>query len=434
MFQEICQLNVEWDEALPEDLTSRWKELVEDIEGVSSFTIPRCIMDGIEAEQVKCIQLHGFADASRIAYGTNVYVRVTTSDGQYSHLLASKTRVAPLKGETIPRLELMACLTLALLITAVYKAMACTIEVDAVINWTDSQIVWWWINGESKQFKQFVQNRVENIRSLWSKEHWRYCPSDLNPSDIASRGSKAFDLVSSDLWWKGAPFLEKEERQWPNVPNCPITEEKVTSEAGKELKVGDATKTSSFMTASSKVSQSVSEVIQSERFSSFSRLIRVTALVLKFICKVKRSMETQPDLNMQEVIAAEHLWYKEMQMKLDKKEKSSIVWEQLGVFKDADGVLRCKGRIQNCSLSYSAKFPVLLPRKQYFTQLVIRQSHENAKHNGVRETLTEVRSKFWIIKGRQAVKDVLFKCVICEKMLGKAFSTPTTPPLPTSRV
>ena len=280
--------------------------------------------------------------------------------------------------------------------------------------------MWWWINGESKQFKQFVQNRVENTRSLWSKEHWRYCPSDLNPSDIASRGSKASDLVSSDLWWNGAPFLEKEERQWPNVPNCPITEEKVTSEAGKESKVGDTTKTSSFMTVSSKVSQSVSEVIQPERFSSFSRLIRVTGLVLKFIRKVKRSMETQPEhLNMREIIAAEHLWYKEMQMKLDEKEKSSTVWEQLGVFKDADGVLRCKGRIQNCSIPYSAKFPVLLRRKQYFTQLVLRQSHENVKHNGVRGTLTEVHSKFWIIKGRQAVKDVLFKCVICKKMLGK---------------
>ena len=128
------------------------------------------------------------------------------------------------------------------------------IEVDVVINWTDSQIVWWWINGKSKQFKQFVQNRVENTSSLWNKEHWRYYPSELNPSDIASRGSKASDLVSSDLWWKGAPLLEKEERQWPNVPNCPITEEKVTSEAEKELKVGDASKTSSFMTASSKVS------------------------------------------------------------------------------------------------------------------------------------------------------------------------------------
>ena len=109
MFQEICQLKVEWDEALSEGLTSRWKELEEDIEDVSSFTIHRCIMDGIEAEQVKCIHLHGFADANRIAYGANVYVRVTTSDGHYSHLLAFKTRNAPLKGETIPRLELMAC-------------------------------------------------------------------------------------------------------------------------------------------------------------------------------------------------------------------------------------------------------------------------------------------------------------------------------------
>ena len=145
----------------------------------------------------------------------------------------------------------------------------------------------------------------------------------------------------------------------------------------------------------------------------------MTALVLKFIRKVKRSMETQPDLNMQEIIAAEHMWYKEMQMKLDEKEKSSTVWEQFGVFKDTDGVLRCKGRIQNCSMPHLAKFPVLLPRKQYFTQLVIRQSHENVKHNGVRETQTEVRSKFWIIKGRQAVKDVLFKCVICKKMLEK---------------
>ena len=62
------------------------------------------------------------------------------------------------------------------------------------------------------------------------------------------------------------------------------------------------------------------------------------------------------------------------------------------------------------------------------------QSHENVKHNGVRQTLTELRNKFWILKGRQAVKDVLFKCLICKKKLGKAFSTPPTPPLPTSRV
>ena len=81
---------------------------------------------------------------------------VTTSNVSYSQLLASKIRVTPLKGETIPRLELMAALTLANLMTAVYKALACSVKIDAVFNWIDFQIVWWWINGESKQFKQFV--------------------------------------------------------------------------------------------------------------------------------------------------------------------------------------------------------------------------------------------------------------------------------------
>ena len=86
---------------------------------------------------------------------------------------------APLIGESIPRLELMAALTLANLRKAVHEALTCTMKIDAVFNWTDSQIVWWWINREFKQFKLFVQNRVQKIRSLWSKGHWRCCPSDV---------------------------------------------------------------------------------------------------------------------------------------------------------------------------------------------------------------------------------------------------------------
>ena len=65
---------------------------------------------------------------------------------------------------------------------------------------------------------------------------------------------------------------------------------------------------------------------------------------------------------------------------------------------------------------------------------MIMQSHENVNHNGVGETLTEIRSQFWIIKGRQAVNDVLSKCVTCKKLQGRAYSSPPTPPLPAFRV
>ena len=135
---------------------------------------------------------------------------MTTSNAFSSHLLASKTRVTPLNGETIPRLQLMAALMLANLMTVVYEALIHTVKVNAVFNWTDSRTVWWWINRESTHFKQFVQNRVQKIRSLWRNEHWGSCPSEFTPGDIASRGVKSSAIASSDVWWKGAPFLGKE--------------------------------------------------------------------------------------------------------------------------------------------------------------------------------------------------------------------------------
>ena len=77
-----------------------------------------------------------------------------------------------------------------------------------------------------KKFKQFVQNRVTTIQSLWNKEYWVCCPPELSPRDIASRGVKSSDLVSNDLWWKGAPFLEMD--QWPNTLNCLIGEDTIS--------------------------------------------------------------------------------------------------------------------------------------------------------------------------------------------------------------
>jgi len=198
------------------------------------------------------------------------------------------------------------------------------------------------------------------------------------------------------------------------------------------LKKESASEISRVMTVSVQCSPSISEVIPPERFSSLSKLVRVTVLVLKFIQRIKKT-ETH-DISMEDMNVAEKLWYKDVQTKLEQKEKSSSKWEQLAVFKDEQGVLRCKGRTQNSSLPYSTKFPILLQRKQHFTKLVLMQSHENVKHNGVRETLTEIRAQFWIIKGQQAVKDVLSKCVTCKKMLRRACSTQSTLPLPSFRV
>ena len=106
----------------------------------------------------------------------------------------------------------------------------------------------------------------------------------------------------------------------------------------------------------------------------------------------------------------------------------------LHVFADEKGVLRVKGRIDDAPLPYETKYPVLLPRRHHFTHLVVYKSYSIVKHNGVRETLTQVRSEYWVCKGRQIVKTLLSKCVLCKRIMGKPYDTPLSPPLPKFRV
>ena len=106
--------------------------------------------------------------------------------------------------------------------------------------------------------------------------------------------------------------------------------------------------------------------------------------------------------------------------------------KQLNLFLDEQDILRCKGRIENALLSNDVKFSVLLPRVHWFTRLVVLKAHDDILYGGVRETLAEVRQKFWIPQGRRIVKSKIRSCVTCRKVHGKAYQGNDPPPLPTS--
>ena len=104
------------------------------------------------------------------------------------------------------------------------------------------------------------------------------------------------------------------------------------------------------------------------------------------------------------------------------------------MFQDGQRLWRCGGRLHNTDLLYSAKHPFLLDKKHHFTVLVIRDAHYRVQHNGVRETLTEVRSKFWIIGGRNLVRSIIHSCIVCRRFEGRPICVPPQPPLPEFRV
>lgn len=173
-----------------------------------------------------------------------------------------------------------------------------------------------------------------------------------------------------------------------------------------------------------------------EDFSSLDRLLRVTALALKFCCMLQR--KTLPEVTdlpeAGETARAEMLWIVESQTLL-LRDKNFDNWKkQFGLFLDNDGIWRCRGRIANADVPYSTKYPVMLHSDHHLTKLFVESAHQRVCHNGVRETLTELRSRFWIVKGRSAVRQVLHHCTICKRIEGRPYRAPPPPPLPTYRV
>ena len=149
----------------------------------------------------------------------------------------------------------------------------------------------------------------------------------------------------------------------------------------------------------------VAHIINCEDYSDFSKLCRVTAYVIRFVNNIKAgsSKPVSPVGSRSftsEVLFSESLWILESQKSLLQNPNFKQQCVQLAVIKDMNGILRCKGRLCNSPLPETAKFPAWLPCDHHITKLIIRDCHHKVMHNGVRETLTELRSRFWLTKGR----------------------------------
>ena len=426
LFQELCVKKLDWDDPLPEDKAVVWKAWLKDLSEVKTISVPRYVLEEVEGDIVRT-SLHGFGDASKKSYCAMIYLVCETSTGVYTKLLCAKTRVAPLKGLSIPRLELMSAKILATLMDTVLKAVGSQVKIDEVKFWLDSKTALFWIanNGE---WKNFVRHRVNEILKLTKKEDWGHVPGEENPADIGSRGMNARDLKCSNLWWEGPNWLKKERSAWPSSAKLEDTED-VSKE---ERKVN-------VMVTNAKMDDhpSIGQVVDIGRFSTLGKLLRVTAHIRRFIENLKskklgNELKTG-ELDGDEIKNAENEWIREAQMTLQNQAAFEKTILQLGIILE-NGVLVCKGRLMNSDLEEQSKQPIILPRDHKFTQLIILDCHHRVHHCKVKGTLTELRSRFWVTRGRQVVKKLIKPCLICKKLEGKPYETPPTAPLPDFRV
>ena len=141
LFQELCEKGVGWDEELKEGERKSWIEWLDDLRRATEISVPRCVHRMPQGE-INCF-LHGFADASIKAYCAVVYFVCEAFGAVDVTLLTSKTRVAPLKKPTIPRLELMSSRVLARLMDTVKNALSEEVHITGTWKWLDSKTALW---------------------------------------------------------------------------------------------------------------------------------------------------------------------------------------------------------------------------------------------------------------------------------------------------
>ena len=410
LLQRVWELGVEWDEPVPETILSVWKVWRLQLSLLKQVSISRCYFPKDAA--IVSYQVHGFCDASEEAYSGVVYLRMLDLDGNvHVSLVMSKTKVAPIKRISIPRLELCGAQVLAKLLHHVKDVLQ--LSASNVYAWTDSEIVLHWLSGNPRRFKTYVGNRVSDIISTIAPEKWSHVPSAQNPADCASRGILPSELVEHELWWNGPSWLKSEPSCWPKWRPTSV---KLPVDEEREI---------SLVT----VLFPEEPVVPFDRYSSLSHLVRIVAWVLRFVnnCKPlsecnlvkKTSCLTTPEL-----LAAERYLIKFSQCEfatelalLNAKKPlprgNRLI--SLRPFIDKIGVLRVGGRESNASLSYVQTHPAILHGKHPFTKMLILSEHLRLLHAGPTLVLASLSRRFHVSSMKKIVRSVVRKCTTCRR-------------------
>lgn len=427
--QNLWTAGLSWDETPPEIIVTAWNRLKEELPQLSAVTIPRHL--GITAPTEE-IQLHGFCDASSSGYAAVIYLRTSCNNKVMIQLLIAKSRVAPLKRLSIPRLELQAAALLAELMTVAkgfFKENQYKINTFA---WTDSMIALTWIRAPPHRWTTFVANRTAQIQEHIPPIQWFHVPTKENAADPASRGIFPGDIISLSLWWTGPKFLLQEAEKWP--VQQPVTV--VPNEVKDEEKVF------TFHAQSSEPSF-IDEFTQ--KFSSIHQLQKVFAYVKRFISNVRIKKDTQlrktGPLSYQERHDALETIVKLIQHNVFSSEISKIQRNlslpkeimRLAPFLDKDGLLKVGGRVRHSNLQPSSKHPMLLPARHHITELLIRDLHLRYLHAGISTCQYLLLRNFWVISARYAIRRVLGHCTQCFRANPKSYA-PIMADLPAARV
>lgn len=426
ILQELWLLPCGWDDVVPDSIRAKWNLYCNEMVKISSYKISRYAF-----LPNSVVQLHSFCDASELAYGACIFARSSNSEGQIRvQLIAAKSKVAPLKRLSIPRLELSAAVLAARLYNKVLESL--DMPIQSAYFWSDSTVTLEWLRSPPNTWKTFIANRVSEIQTTTQGGKWNHIRGIQNPSDLITRGMKVQDFIQSDLWHHGPSWLRFPSQDWP-----------VSNIEGKHPEEILEKRT---LIAAINIKLKPNPIF--DRASSFIRLLRVTAYCLRFIASCRRGISVEPVRNTAILTVDELSKTRTILIRLAQEddfleEKRDLKNERvvskhshlrlLSPFIDTEGILRVGGRLNLSEQPYLVKHPILLPSFHPLTLLVARHYHEQLSHGGGRVTLAAMRQEYWPINGRKVINCIIRKCFRCFRA-APVPATQQTGQLPSQRI
>ena len=449
----LVQRGLNWDDKIPNDLLPIWRNHFNMINEISSIRFKRAVIpdDALNLE----VTTLDFADASKELICVAIYVRFLRKCGKYScQLIFSRSKLVP-EGMTIPRAELLAANMNAHTGEVVRRALS---KYYSGVSWkmTDSQVTMHWLNNQALALKQWVRNRVVEILRFTQLSEWKYVKTTDMPADLGTRrGATIVDVHMDSVWQNGYNWMNNEASSFPVKCYEDIKQDcKNASDKSNEIievrNVREGCKLEYTSLLSNKCDSTQQDrllkyLIDPNKFR-FKKVIRIIALVIRFIAKCQRkaklvSRQNTLFIDEQELQRASDYFFRVATSEI-KSFTSKEKYEQISTEKH--GILIYNGRILPSQqitsiitmsdtmydLSETTFCVPLIDKHSPLALSIVNEIHWNhpvAKHSGVETVLRYVMKYAYIIEGRDLVRTVRKSCVRCKLLLKKTLNVSMGP-------